>query len=206
LPKNIAGLLLAGLISDTLNLTSPTTTERDVEVLRKLEEISGVQADQFIEKLFASGSVLISLPASKAIVADCKEFQEQDRKFSIAQIEEIGFDQFWKRKVEVLEALEKYRRRKNYFFSALLVTDVVRNTSLLLLSGAPFLLKSIDYPAIEPGIFELAGVVSRKKQLLPYLTHCLAKGIPANFHETEPATGYWTASDFGGPGAGSGGR
>jgi len=200
LPKNIAGLLLAGLVSDTLNLTSPTTTERDVEILKKLEEISGVHADSFIEKLFASGSVLTSLPPSKAIVADCKEFEEQGRKFSVAQIEELGFDQFWKRKNEVLEALEGYRHGMNYFFSALLVTDVVRNSSLLLLVGSPFLLKAIDYPALEAGIFELAGVVSRKKQLLPYLTHCLGKGVPGGAFQEEPATAFWSASDFSGPG------
>jgi|tagenome__1003787_1003787.scaffolds.fasta_scaffold20953056_3 manganese-dependent inorganic pyrophosphatase len=176
MPREIAGLLLAGLVSDTLNLTSPTTTERDAEVLKKLEEIAGVDADQFTEKLFASGSVLISLPAAKAVVADCKEFQEQGKSFSVAQIEELGFDQFWKRKNEVISALEDHRRSKNYYFSALLVTDVVRNTSLLLVTGAQGFLKQIDYPSVEQGIFELEGVVSRKKQLLPYLTHCLQKG------------------------------
>src|SRR4030095_16124279 len=98
LTPNIAGLLLAGLVSDTLNLTSPTSTERDAEILRKLEEISGVKADQFIEKLFASGSVLTSLPPAQAILADCKEFEDDGRTFSIAQIEELGFDQFWRRK------------------------------------------------------------------------------------------------------------
>jgi manganese-dependent inorganic pyrophosphatase len=84
LPKPIAGLLLAGLVSDTLNLTSPTTTERDARILKKLEEISGVDATQFTEKLFNSGSVLTSLPAEDAIVADCKEFHEQNVVFSIA--------------------------------------------------------------------------------------------------------------------------
>jgi manganese-dependent inorganic pyrophosphatase len=175
LPKPIAGLLLAGLVSDTLNLTSPTTTERDAQVLKKLEAISGVDAARFTEKLFASGSVLTSLPAEEAIVADCKEFKEQGRQFSVAQIEELGFDQFWKRRGEVLVALEGYRRKRNYFFSALLVTDVVTNGSLLLVAGAPEFIKQIDYPLAEERVFELAGVVSRKKQLLPYLAHCLKK-------------------------------
>ncbi len=176
LPRPIAGLLLAGLISDTLNLTSPTTTERDAQILKKLEEVSGVDAGAFTEKLFASGSVLTALPAAKAIVADCKEFKEQGRAFSVAQIEELGFDQFRKMKDEVIAALENYRQRKSYFFSALLVTDVVSNSSLLLITGAESFVKQIDYPALEEGVYELAGVVSRKKQLLPYLTHCLKKG------------------------------
>jgi manganese-dependent inorganic pyrophosphatase len=176
LPKPIAGLLLAGLVSDTLNLTSPTTTERDAQILKKLEELSGVDAAQFTEKLFASGSVLTSLPAAEAVVADCKEFKEQGRTFSVAQIEELGFVQFWTRKADVMAALENFRRKKNYFFSALLVTDVVSNSSLLLVTGSEAFLKLIDYPLIEERVFELTGVVSRKKQLLPYLAHSLKKG------------------------------
>ena len=175
LPEPIAGLLLAGLVSDTLNLTSPTTTGRDKEILGKLEKISGVNARAFTEKLFASGSVLTSKPAPQAITTDCKEYEELGRTFSVAQIEEIGFDQFWKRKADVLTALENYRHERNYVFSALLVTDVVTQTSLLLIAGTQSLRDQIDYPEIEAGIYELAGVVSRKKQLLPYLTHCLEK-------------------------------
>lgn len=176
LPRPIAGLLLAGLVSDTLNLTSPTTTERDAQILKRLEDISGVDAARFTEKLFASGSVLTSLPAGDAIVADCKEFDEQGRHFSVAQIEELGFDHFWKHKTDVIAALERYRQRTGCFFSALLVTDVGSNCSLLVVTGPDELLKLIDYPLMEEGVFELAGVVSRKKQLLPYLSHCLKKG------------------------------
>jgi manganese-dependent inorganic pyrophosphatase len=175
MPKSIAGLLLAGLISDTLNLTSPTTTERDAQILKKLEALANVDAGKFTEKLFTSGSVLTSLPAAEAIVADCKEFKEQGRLFSVAQIEELGFDQFHKHKDDVMAALERYRAKKGYYFSALLVTDVVSNSSLLLVAGARDFLKQIDYPPVEERVFELAGVVSRKKQLLPYLAHCLKK-------------------------------
>ncbi len=175
LPKPIAGLLLAGLVSDTLNLTSPTTTDHDVQILARLEKISGVNAREFTEKLFASGSVLVSRPAAQAVTNDCKEYRELGRTFSVAQIEEIGFDQFWKRKDDVLRALEEYRRTRNHFFSALLVTDVVDQFSLLLVAGSEAFHREIDYPEVEPGIYGLAGVVSRKKQLLPFLTHCLEK-------------------------------
>src|SRR4029079_15964688 len=117
--------------------------------------------------------VLTSLAASQAITMDCKEFSERGRIFSIAHIEELGFDPFWHSKAELDSALEGYRSRKNYYFSALLVSDVVRTTSLLLIAGSRGFLKFIDYPEKEPGLYELAGVVSRKKQLLPYLIHCL---------------------------------
>jgi manganese-dependent inorganic pyrophosphatase len=177
LPRDIAGLLLAGVVSDTLNLTSPTTTARDADILKHLEHLSGVNARAFTEKLFASGSLLTLKPAPQAVTTDCKEYAEEGVRFSVAQIEEVGFDQFWKRKDELLGALEAYRAGRAYHFSALLVTDVATQTSLLLLVGDEKFIGRVDYPRLEPGIYELRDVVSRKKQLLPYLTHCL--------HQTE---------------------
>jgi len=180
LPPAIAGLLLAGIVSDTLNLTSPTATPRDAEILKKLEEISGTNARKFAENFFASSSLLALKPAPQAITTDCKEYVEEGAKFSIAQIEEIGFEQFWKRKNELVESLETYRRRNVYFFSALLVTDVVAQNSLLLVVGDEAFIRRIGYPQPEPGVYELQDVVSRKKQLLPYFIHCLRQtGAPA---------------------------
>ena len=170
---SLAGILLAGIVSDTLNLTSPTTTERDADILETLESISGVNATAFTEKLFASGSLLVTKTAQQAVATDCKEYSENGRVFSVAQIEEMGFDQFWKRKKEVIKALAEHRETNEYFFSALLITDVVTQSSLLLLAGTDPFIAKIEYPEIEPDIYELRGIVSRKKQLLPYLTHCL---------------------------------
>ena len=173
LPKPIAGLLLAGLVSDTLNLTSPTTTPRDAEILPRLEKIAGVNAREFTDKLFASGSLLTLKPAPQAITTDAKEYKENGHSFSVAQIEEVGFDQFWKRQDELRAAMEDYRRTRNYIFSALMVTDVTSQQSLMLVAGEKRFVDRIDYPEPQPGVFELRDVVSRKKQLLPYLTHCL---------------------------------
>ena len=175
MPPAIAGLLLAGLVTDTLNLTSPTTTQRDGQILRELERLAGVNATELTEKIFSSGSILTAQAPSRAITSDCKEYAEKAGRFSVAQIEEVGFEQFWKRQAEVQSALETYRLKKGYLFSALLVTDVSTQSSLLLVSGEKKVLDLIDYPEREPGIYELADVVSRKKQLLPYLTHCLER-------------------------------
>jgi manganese-dependent inorganic pyrophosphatase len=175
LPRPVAGVLLAGLVADTLNLQSPTTTDRDAEVLRQLERLTGIHATDFAEQMFRTGSVLTSQPAAEAIAGDCKEYEENGCRFSVAQIEEIGFQRFWERKTEVVEALREYRIRHGYEFSALLVTDVACQDSLLLLAADESFLALIDYPELEPGLFQLNDVVSRKKQLLPYLTHCLQK-------------------------------
>ena len=93
----------------------------------------------------------------------------------MAQIEEVGFDQFWKQKEELIDALEKYCERHKYLFSALLVTDVTTQNSMLVVAGEAGFVAQVDYPKIEPSIYELREVVSRKKQLLPYLTHCLKR-------------------------------
>jgi manganese-dependent inorganic pyrophosphatase len=119
--------------------------------------------------------VLTLKPAWQAITIDCKEYKENGDSFSVAQIEELGFDQFWKRKEELQVALEEYARNRKYMFSSLLVTDVVLQNSLMLVAGSKGFIDQIDYPPTAPGVFELRGVVSRKKQLLPYLTHCLEK-------------------------------
>jgi manganese-dependent inorganic pyrophosphatase len=178
LPPNIAGLLLAGLVSDTLNLTSPTTTQRDAEILAELEARSGVNATEFTEKLFNSGSVLVSKPAAQAITADCKEYVEAEFRFSVAQIEELGFDTFWKRSAEVQQALDEYRASKGYLFAALFVTDVVQQKSLLLVAAPARFHEAIQYPEVARGIYDMEGVVSRKKQLLPYLTGLLHRLAP----------------------------
>jgi manganese-dependent inorganic pyrophosphatase len=175
LPTPVAGVLLAGLVADTLNLTSPTTTARDAEILARLEALSGVAAREFTEKLFASGSILVSRTPEQAITADCKEYREDWGVYSVAQIEELGFDNFRRCQGAVQAALEAYRQGRGYLFSALLVTDVVEQTSLLLIAGPRDFRELIDYPEREPGIFEMPGFVSRKKQLLPYLAHQLAR-------------------------------
>ncbi|MSU31918.1 MAG: putative manganese-dependent inorganic diphosphatase [Pedosphaera sp.] len=175
LSPSIAGLLLAGLVSDTLNLTSPTSTQRDVEILGRLEKIAKIEATRFTQQLFSSGSVLTSRPATQAITTDCKEYCERIYRFSVAQIEEVGFEQFDNKKAAVIEALRDYRNENGYEFSALLITDVVLQNSLLLIAGQPRFLRTIPYPEREAGVFNLQGVVSRKKQLLPFLTDCLAR-------------------------------
>lgn len=175
IPKPIAGILMAGVISDTLNLTSPTTTDVDREVLQELSEITGITGTQLAEEIFSIGSPLLTLSADQAITADCKEYAERGRRFSVAQIEELTFAHFEDKKAALLNALEDFRASKNLCFSVLLVTDINTQNSLLLVRGSEQFTALIDYPDVEPCIWNLPGVVSRKKQLLPYLTGLIAK-------------------------------
>ena len=172
-PK-IAGILMGGVISDTLKLMSPTTTDTDKEVLQWLSDQAKVSVDEVYNLVFSSGSTISSKPAAEVIEADCKQYPHGDIVFSVSQIEELGFVPFWKCWEELYESLENYREKSNLFFSSLLVTDINTQNSLLLLCGDQSVIESISYPHAEKKfIFELKGVVSRKKQLIPYLTTSL---------------------------------
>jgi manganese-dependent inorganic pyrophosphatase len=174
--REIGGVLMGGLISDTLNLKSPTTTSTDREILAWLEEITDVTGSELAEIIFSSGSVVSSRTPDQVVRMDRKAYAEGEFRFAISQVEEVGFEEFWDRCVQLSEALEKSRTAEGLDFAALLVTDVKSQDSLLLVSGSPILVEAITYTPIYPGeIYSLPGVVSRKKQLLPFLTGTLRR-------------------------------
>lgn len=174
--REIGGVLMGGLISDTLNLKSPTTTGTDQEILSWLEEITGTTGTQLAELIFSSGSVVASRNADDVVRLDRKVYEEGDFRFAISQVEEVGFEEFWDHCTALSEALEGSRTEEGLDFAALLVTDVKSQDSLLMVSGNEALVHAITYTPIYPGeIYSLPGVVSRKKQLLPFLTGALAR-------------------------------
>jgi len=170
----IAGLMMCGIISDTLLLQSPTTTPLDVSLLAWLTRIADADPRALADMIFNAGSVLSTLSPDAAVRADCKLYNEGDKRFSVAQVEELGFNNFWKCSDSLLESLEKYRRENGLHFTCLLVTDIDTQGSLLLVRGDPDILQGITYsPKTPPFIFDLPGIVSRKKQLMPFLAGLL---------------------------------
>jgi manganese-dependent inorganic pyrophosphatase len=177
--RPIAGLLMAGLISDTLNLTSPTATEIDRTILAHLAQRAECDPAALAEQIFSVGSPLLTMTPEQAIHADCKAYKEGEHAFTVAQIEELSFAHFEEKRPALLEALEAHRTREGLLFAALLVTDINTQNSLLLARGTARFLERIDYPEAGPFVWELQGVVSRKKQLLPYLLGCIGRMPPA---------------------------
>jgi manganese-dependent inorganic pyrophosphatase len=175
IPKPIAGLLMAGLISDTLNLTSPTATPADRQILTYLATTAECDPAELAEKIFSMGSPLLTMTPQQAVNADSKIYEQSSQQFAVAQIEELSFAHFPEKRDALLSALEDERQKKGLLFCALLVTDINDQTSLLLVRGTDAFLQTIDYPVHAPFIWTLAGVVSRKKQLLPYLLNCVEK-------------------------------
>lgn len=173
IPRPMAGLMMAGLLTDTLNLTSPTTTETDREVMQKLSKIVGEDPAEMAAEIFSVGSPLLTMTADGAITADCKEYEEEGHRFSVAQIEELSFSNLADKQDDLLAALDDYCKSNGYLFSTLLVTDINTRASILLASGSDPFLKTIDHPVVGQQAWRMGGIVSRKKQLLPYLLTCL---------------------------------
>lgn len=183
----IAGVMMGGIISDTLNLNSPTSTEKDAEILRWLENLAGVPADELAELIFRSGSVILSAKPDAVIRADFKLYEEEGVRFSVSQVEELGFANFRNHQDQLAAALARVRTTENLYFSGLLVTDINTQNSILLVKGDREFIARITYQALEHGdIFDLPGIVSRKKQLLPFLTSILRSlnvdGLLASTH------------------------
>ena len=171
---NIAGIMMAGIISDTLLLNSPTATPLEGELLDWLSPIAGIEPEALADIIFTAGSVVINSKPAEVISSDCKIYDEGELRFSVSQIEELGFDKFWKKEDVLGKALEAYRIKEKLFFSFLLVTDINSHDSLLVVAGNDELKASINYPQRgQSNIYELSGIVSRKKQLIPYISSLL---------------------------------
>jgi len=167
---SIAGIMMGGIISDTLHLNSPTTTEKDSSILAWLGKISGVASSTLADAIFSSGSVILASPPDVVIRSDFKIYEEDAVRFSVSQVEELGFGNFWNHSKKILNALEKLQIDERLLFAALLVTDINTQNSLLLVKGDADFISRIGYPHVEKDeIFDLPGIVSRKKQLIPYL-------------------------------------
>ncbi len=173
-PADLAGIMMAGIITDTLNLNRPTSTEKDARVLQWLAQLAGVDPTALADSIFSSGSVILANPPATVVRSDCKVYHEEGIDFAVAQVEELGFGNFWNQAKPLSSALEDLRAAERLVFAGLLVTDINSQNSLLLVRGDPEIIARISYPHVEQDeIFDLPGIVSRKKQLIPYLTGIL---------------------------------
>ncbi len=171
-----AGLMLAGLLSDTLILKSPTTTDVDRKLVPWLEQLSGLVHTEFGPRLFAAGSLMASGAAARdLILSDFKEYQIGDGLLGLGQVEVVNLHSFYQRQQELYDELVAIRADKGYELAALLVTDIVMETSYLLTAGPAELPYVIGYPQIGDDLYRLKGVMSRKKQLVPHLLKVFKK-------------------------------
>jgi len=166
-------MLLAALLSDTVVLSSPTTTRRDERVVEYLEELLGLEAETFGMEMFESTSDVSGLPAADVIARDAKEYHAASGDMlCIAQIETVG-SALQERTEEFLEALEKRRAELGYALYALMVTDIVEKGTNLLVAGSFGPVERAFDTDAQDGVVALPGVMSRKKQVAPKLLSAL---------------------------------
>ena len=171
--KEIAGVLIAGIVADTLLFQSPTTTETDRQMCAWLERLCGESAESIMSGLMSVASPLTSMSADKAIASDAKTYSEGGRKFVLAQIEESNAAVFHRHAQELAAAMDRAVKAAGLDFMALMVTDPVRGNSELLFRGSEAVRRALPYRRGERGTLLMPGVLSRKKQLLPEILAAL---------------------------------
>ena len=172
--KEVAGALIAGIVSDTLLFQSPTTTETDRTMCAWLEKLCGETAEAVMEGLMSVASPLASMTADQAIASDAKTYSEGGRKFVLAQIEEAQLAVFHQHAKELSAAMERAVKAQGLDFMALMVTDPVRGNSELLFCGEEAVRRALPYRRTDSGCLLMPGVLSRKKQLLPEIIAALS--------------------------------
>lgn len=180
-PPPLAGLLLAGLISDTLLLTSPTTTARDRRAADRLARwafmggsvLAGETLESYGSQILASGVDLSGRDPAEMVSADFKLYEAGGLSFGISQMEISNYAQLDESLAAIRQALVNLRDAEGLDFVLLMVTNVVAGSSRLILTDDIALLELLPYPRRSDGTREAEGVVSRKKQLLPLVLGAL---------------------------------
>jgi manganese-dependent inorganic pyrophosphatase len=168
-------MLLAGLLSDTLILTSPTTTQRDQIAAERLGRwafkrpgpLAGESIQSYGKSIIQAGVGLESRDAMEIVTSDLKLYKAGEFNFAIAQAEVTNQLQLTDNLERVTTALNSLRAQRGLDFAMLMVTDVVGNSSRLVLVNPPPILDDLPYPHLQDGTLQADDVVSRKKQLLP---------------------------------------
>lgn len=174
-PREVAGVLLSGVISDTLLFKSPTTTPRDrASAIWLAWHAFGVSEAEdalqaYGEALLRAGADVSGRSAQDMVTADFKAFEANNVRFGVAQVEVTSYNAVRDRMDEIRAALGELQTQRNLHFAALMITDIVQNNSLLVCVGEPRYLERLPFSRKGEGVWDMPGVVSRKKQLLPTL-------------------------------------
>jgi len=175
IPKKIAGILCAAIISDTLLFKSPTTTTTDEIVARKLSDIAGIDIYDFSNMMFKAGTSLQGKSAEEVFYQDFKEFKLNNKKIGIGQVTTMDIDGINSMRDELLELMRKVSKNKDYNLLILMLTDIINEGSELIFTGDhETMSRAFGIHAGRNSVF-LPGVVSRKKQVIPPIASALSQ-------------------------------
>ncbi len=172
-PAEIAGILLSGILSDTLLFRSPTFTARDRKAAEWLAELSVIDIQDYGRHLIHASPGLVDRSADEIVDGDRKPYEMAGKSVSVAQVEVTGFQELPGRKADLLAALEERREREGLALICLMVTDVITIQSRLLCRGDRTIRAGLPFARVDASEFELGNIVSRKKQLVPALQSAL---------------------------------
>jgi manganese-dependent inorganic pyrophosphatase len=172
IPREAAGLLLAGLLFDTLILRSPTFTARDERVAAELAEIAGEDIEEFGQALFsASAAHLAERSAEELLTMDFKEFVVKDTKFAVGTVETASPATIEKRIPELLATMQRLSKERGYSVFLFMIVDIIEMRCQLLINGGEQAVAEVFQAPLEPDGHSIIveDLVSRKKQVIPLL-------------------------------------
>lgn len=170
-PKNIAGMMLSAIVSDTLLFKSPTCTQEDVQAAKELAEIAGVDLEAYGLEMLKAGTNLGTKSAAELIDLDAKSFPMGGSNLRIAQVNTVDLAEVFARQAELESAMQEANAANGYDLFVLVVTNILDSDSEILIVGEPKenVEKAFNV-TLENNCALLKGVVSRKKQVVPQLT------------------------------------
>lgn len=169
-PANIAGMMLSAIISDTLLLKSPTTTDEDVAAVKELAKIAGVDYEKYGLDMLKAGTNLASKSDETLISQDAKSFDMNGTQVSVDQINTVDLNEVFDREDGLRAAIEKQNKENGYDLFLLMVTNILNSDTRLLVVGEPqSVVEQAFGKKLEDNKMDLPGVVSRKKQIVPPL-------------------------------------
>ncbi|MEA3424318.1 MAG: putative manganese-dependent inorganic diphosphatase [Bacillota bacterium] len=173
--KDVAGLLLSGIISDTLNFKSPTTTNIDKEVTLKLNEILKLDIDSFAKEMFKVGTSLEGLSIEEIFYRDFKTFDVENGKLGVSQVFTLDIDNVMDRSEGIVEFIKNEHMKHGYVVTLLIITDIIEEGSTLLYQTETegLFTKSFDIKE-KQGMF-VPKLISRKKQVVPSIMETLQR-------------------------------
>ncbi len=178
LSYQMAAILLCGILSDTLVLQSATTTADDHEMAEYLANVANLDIEALGKDLLTAASNISGRTADELIRQDMKVYDDAGSTYTVSQIEVEDSGEVLKRKDEFTAVLSSERDRHNHLFCAVLVTDIIALTSIMIMAADEKFEHTITLPKQEDFVYDMRNVVSRKKQLMPILTEMVEK-----FHE-----------------------
>ena len=174
IPADIAGLLLAAILSDTVLFKSPTCTTKDRETAEKLATIAGLNVQEFGMSVLKAGASIKGMSAADIISNDIKEFQIGNYRIAIGQFSVMDVEEILEIQDQLRKDMEVLRDKENYDMVLLMVTNIIAEGTHLIHVGQPVgLLSQAFGDSTQDGLLYLPGVMSRKKQVIPPLSEAV---------------------------------